>query len=55
MTADERVATYLLEDQTADLTGAIREAVQNDIDSLTQHHPSLSDTLKRLRTHLAIE
>ncbi len=33
MTADERVATYLIEDQMADLTDAIREAVQNGIDS----------------------
>jgi len=27
MTADERVATYLIEDQMVDLTDAIREAV----------------------------
>ena len=33
MTADEWVATYLIEDQMADLTDAIREAVQNGIDS----------------------
>ncbi|RKD87658.1 sensor histidine kinase [Halopiger aswanensis] len=33
MTADKQVATYLIEDQMADLTDAIREAVQNGIDS----------------------
>ncbi|SDD76217.1 hypothetical protein SAMN05192552_104616 [Natrinema hispanicum] len=33
MTADERVATYLIEDQIVDLTDAIREAVQNGIGS----------------------
>ncbi|ELY26483.1 hypothetical protein C500_15010 [Natrialba magadii ATCC 43099] len=33
MTADERVATYLIEDQMANLADAIREAVQNGIDS----------------------
>ncbi|ELZ17085.1 hypothetical protein [Natrinema limicola] len=33
MTADERVATYLIEGQLADLTDAIREVVQNGIDS----------------------
>lgn len=33
MTADEQVATYLIEDQIADLTDPIREAVQNGIDS----------------------
>lgn len=34
MTADERVATYLIEDQMADLRDAIREVVQDGTDSL---------------------
>ncbi|SDD24324.1 hypothetical protein SAMN05192552_101636 [Natrinema hispanicum] len=33
MTADERVATYLVEDQLADLTDAIGETGQNGIDT----------------------
>lgn len=33
MTADERVVTSFIEEQLADLTDAIRQAVQNGIDS----------------------
>src|SRR6056297_2819497 len=47
MTADERVATYLIEDQMADLTDAIREAVQNGIDSPGSSHVLVSISPER--------
>ncbi|RZV06036.1 hypothetical protein BDK88_3988 [Natrinema hispanicum] len=45
MIADERVATYPIEDQLADLTDAIREAVQSGIDSPGSSRVSVSISL----------